>query len=162
MLIFNGAGYLTPNRPIRAGLEEMEQEFVINYSSVDRSMLYESYCRYSDDLKKLCSDGELRQWINGSFTTRNTLRPNDIDLVTFIDAELVIQLGEKITPFIFPNSKLNYPGIDGYIVSVYPSDHPSYFSFQSDEAYWLDEFDTTRRNRRTGRKAPKGFLEIYY
>jgi hypothetical protein len=99
--------------------------------------------------------------MNGSFVTKNTLRPNDIDFVTFLPFDLVEELGDALHPFIFPNSKINYHGMDAYIVSVYPNDHSAINIYISDKKYWQDVFDTTRRNR-VGRKSPKGFLEIIY
>lgn len=161
MLNFNPSGHLVPNQPIISTLEELHSEFVVDYTSVERSTLYDSYSRYSADLKAVCGGVELRQWINGSFATRSEPRPSDIDMVTFLDAELVKELGSALDRFKYPDSKLNYPGIDGYIVSVYAEGSPHYFTYRSDELHWQDEFDKTRRNR-AGRKLPKGFLEIKY
>lgn len=156
MLKFNKSGYLVPNKPIPSGIEELEKHFVIEYSSVERSQLFEAYLRYSKDLKKLCGNTQLRQWINGSFITRNTPRPNDIDLVTFIDTTIFKKLGDKLKPFSYPNSKVNYLGVDAYIIE----DKNKIIEF--DKAYWHHQFDTTRRSQKTGKKLPKGFLEIIY
>ena len=161
MLSFNAHGYLTPNRPILSNLDELQETFVRDYSSVERSSLYDAYCEYSNNLKALCEGAVLRQWINGSFATRSQLRPSDIDMVTFIDAAVVMRLGNALDPFKYPQSKHNYPGIDGYIVSVYDQASPHRLLYLSDELHWRDEFDTARRNR-AGIKHPKGFLEIMY
>lgn len=37
----------------------------------------------------------------------------------------------------------------------------SYFRYESDKEYWIDKFETTRRDR-ARRKKPKGFLEIIH
>lgn len=161
MLTFNQAGYLEPDSPISATEEQFHEVFVVQYSSVERSMLYDSYQRYSSDLKALCSGILLRQWVDGSFVTKVELRPSDIDMVTFLDAALIEQLGVALEPFKYPNSKHHYPGIDGYLVSVYGSDSPHHFLSHSDELHWRSTFDKTRRNR-NGIKLPKGFLEIMY
>ncbi|CAG5081304.1 DUF6932 family protein [Parvicella tangerina] len=161
MLTINEAGYLEPNTAIPSDLTEMEKTFVIEYSSVERSALFEMYQQYIEDLKQLCGDTPLRQWINGSFITKRKPRPSDIDMVTFIDSHTVQKLGEKLRPFVYPQSKSNYPGIDAYIVEVYPEDSNKFMLFKSDTAYWHNQFDTTRRNRQ-GQKEPKGFLEIIH
>ncbi len=112
MLKFNRLGYLEPNKPILSDINELEKHFVIDYSSVERSRLFEEYLRYYRDIKALCENTELHQWINGSFITRNKPRPNDIDIVTFIDTDIFQKLGDKLEPYRYPNSKKNYPGVD--------------------------------------------------
>ena len=159
MLKFNVSGYLVPAKAIDSNISELEEEFVVNYSSADRSRLFEVYLQYSSDLKRLCEDIDLLQWMDGSFVTKRKPRPNDIDMVTFIDAQLVKKLGSKLEPFTYPFSKKNYPGIDAYIVEIHEDIENSIF--KSDKAYWHHQFDTTRRNR-TGNKLPKGFLKIIY
>ena len=156
MLKFNRLGYLVPNKPIRSSVDELQKTFVVEYSSVERSKLFDEYMRYTKDLKALCENTQLHQWINGSFVTRSKARPNDIDMVTFIDADILQNIKKELTPFVYPNSKKNYPGVDAYIVEVNNK------MINHDKAYWLHQFDSTTRNVRTGRKLPKGFLEIIY
>ena len=43
MLEFNRLGYLEPNRAISSDINELEKYFVIEYSSVERSRLFEEY-----------------------------------------------------------------------------------------------------------------------
>ena len=156
MLNFNKHGYLEPNKPINSSIAELERVFVIEYSSVERSKLFEEFLRCNKDLKSLCDNIELKQWVNGSFVSKFKKRPNDIDLVTFIDINIIKSLGEKIKPFVYPYSKKNYKGVDAYIVE---SNCDLYLY---DKAYWHQQFDTTRRNSKTGKKLSKGFLEIIY
>jgi hypothetical protein len=156
MLQFNKLGYLEPNKPIPSDIDELEKYFVIEYSSVERSKLFEEYLRYSKDLKLLCENAELNQWINGSFVSINKSRPNDIDMVTFIDTDVFQKLGDQLQPFVYPNSKVNYPGVDAYIIEIKSK------IIEHDKAYWHHQFDTTRRDKRTGKKLSKGFLEIIY
>jgi hypothetical protein len=47
MLQFNNEGYLVPNKPISSSISELEQVFVIEYSSVERSKLFSEYLRYT-------------------------------------------------------------------------------------------------------------------
>lgn len=159
MLKFNQSGQLVPNKNIKATLNDFKTEFVLNIPTVERQILFENYQIYSSNLKKLCNNTSLLQWINGSFVTK-ILNPGDIDLVTFLDFNLVRDLSEKVKSFTFPLSEIDY-GVDAYIVIIYPIGHKNYFLYQSDFAYWMDKFDKTKRNRR-GNCLPKGFLEIIY
>jgi len=62
----------------------------------------------------------------------------------------------------------NYPGIDAYIIETFIEDDNKRVLFESDKAYWHNQFDTTRRNRSAapsggqGKQSSKGFLEIIY
>lgn len=157
MLEFDAFGYLIPNSPIRSSIQELEQVFVIEYSSVQRSKLFDQYLSYTRNLKEIIGNEKITQWINGSFVTRSNPSPSDIDVVSFIDSVLVEKLGNDLSKFIFPFSKNNYPGVDAYLVE-YSEDRD--VLYQIDKAYWLHQFDKTRRNKRTGQKQSKGFLEI--
>jgi hypothetical protein len=161
MLKFNSGGYLVPDTAIKSSVSELEKEFVQNYTSVERSALFGTYLDYSNDLKKLCGDVELLQWVDGSFVTKRKTNPSDVDMITFVPIEIVIKLKEKIKPFIYPESIKNYPGVDAYVVEVHEKGSNDFFSFQADRLYWRQQFDTTRRNR-AGNKMSKGFLEIIY
>jgi hypothetical protein len=159
MLQFNKFGYLEPNSAIPSTIKEFETIFVIEYSSVERSNLFEQYLRYIKDLKQICGNMGFKHWINGSFVTKNKPRPNDIDIVVFIDTEIFNKLGDELRPFAYPKSKENYPGIDAYLVESFANEEPTIF--KSDKAYWFQQFSKTRRNKR-GVKVSKGFLEIIY
>jgi hypothetical protein len=161
MLTFNQKGYLTPNTVIQTDIEQVEKEFVIEYSSMDRSRLFDQYRRYIKDLKTVCGDLEIKQWINGSFVTKCKPNPSDIDMVVFIDGEVLKRLGEKVKPFTYPFAKNNYKGIDAYIVGVFPVEDGKHKLFKSDKGYWHDQFDSTRRNR-NGKKERKGFVEVCF
>ncbi|PWH81291.1 DUF6932 family protein [Brumimicrobium oceani] len=156
MLKFNNLGHLVPNKPISSDIIELEKYFVIEYSSIERSKIFEQYLRYSSDLKKICGDIEIKQWINGSFISRSQPRPNDIDLVSFIDKDIIQTLGEELKPFTYPSCKNVYHGVDAYLTES--NDSIADYNM----AYWHHQFDTTKRNLRNGKKLPKGFLEIIY
>lgn len=131
----------------------------MNCSSVERSKLFQEYLNYCRDLKELCYNAQLTQWVDGSFASISNLRPRDIDIVTFIDSAIFQDLRDKLRPFSYPHSKIKYVGIDAYIVE---SLFQETAVFQHDKAYWRSQFDSTRRNSRTGIKRPKGFLEIIF
>ena len=159
MLKFTSKGLLVPNRNIISSLAELKEEFLDNIFTQNRKSLFENYIKYSDDLSKTCKGSKIRQWIDGSFVTKNS-KPKDIDIVSFIEYQIIDSNEPIFTNFKFPNS-INKYGVDAYIVKVYPDDHKKYPLYIGDRMYWMDRFDKTRRNR-AGNKVPKGFLEILY
>jgi hypothetical protein len=82
-----------------------------------------------------------------------------MDLVTFIDYQIVKLLGSKLDNFRFPNSEQVY-GVDAYLIEVYPEKHKERFKFISGKACWIDRFTKTIRVR--GNRLSKGFLEIKF
>jgi hypothetical protein len=156
MLTFNHSGLLVPDNKINSTIPELENEFVLKIPSIKRKEIFEAYVKYNDDFKKVCKLEQLHQWINGSYATKKK-NPGDIDLVTFLDHNLVHELGSKLDNFKYPNSEIIY-GVDAYIIEVYPKNHINNFRYVSDKAYWLDRFTKTRRIR--GNRLSKGFLEI--
>lgn len=159
MLIFNHSGVLIPDNKIISDLAELKTEFVDGIPSGKRMDLFNRLLKYNEDLQKVLGFCGFVQWINGSFVTKK-VNPGDIDLVTFIETEKILEIGSSIDPFRFPNSESIY-GVDAYIIEVYPSDEPDYFRTVSDKAYWADRFSKTRRDR-NGNKLRKGFLEIRF
>lgn len=156
MLTFNNSGLLVPDTRIHSTFTELKQEFVFNIPTQKRAQLFDLYVKYNEDLKRVCNLEALHQWINGSYVTKKQ-NPGDIDLVTFLDTAIILQLGSKLNDFTYPNSEKIY-GVDAYIIEAYPEDHKDRFTFESDKAYWIDRFTKTRRIR--GNKLAKGFLEI--
>lgn len=159
MLRFDSKGLLTPNINIATTLIELKEYFVDNIPSETRLQNYEKYICYSTELKKLLSLESMVQWIDGSFVTR-IKNPRDIDLVTFIDFEKRIKFESELKSFEARGANINY-GVDAYILTVFPDDHKKSFYFQSDKAYWNEQFTKTRRDI-FGKKNPKGFIEIIF
>lgn len=157
MLKFNTKGMLIPDTNIPSDITELEEIFVNGITSYTRGHLFNKYISYSKALKELCDNGELIQWIDGSFATKKS-NPSDIDLVTFVEFSAVDELGDRLTNYKFPASKSIF-GVDAYIIRVYPPNHKFYQLYQLDKLYWMDYFTKTRRNR-IGNKLPKDFLEI--
>jgi hypothetical protein len=158
MLTFNHSGLLVPDNKINSTLLEFEKEFVLKIPTDKRKEIFEAYFKYSQDFKKVCNLDVLHQWIDGSYVTKKN-NPGDIDLVTFLDYNIVKRLGSKLNDFKYPNSEIIY-GVDAYIVEVYPENHQDTFRYISDKAYWMDRFTKTRRVR--GNRLSKGFLEIKF
>jgi hypothetical protein len=158
MLMFNQSGLLVPDNKINSTIEELEKEFVTNIPTIKRKEIFESFLKYNEDFKKVCNLEVLLQWINGSFVTKIN-NPGDIDLITFLDFEIITKLGSKLDNFKYPNSESLY-GVDAYIIEMFPEGHKDRFKTISDMAYWKDRFTKTRRIR--GNRLSKGFLEILY
>lgn len=156
MLVFNHSGLLVPDSKITSSIAALEDEFVIKLPSKKRQDLFKSYAQYCEDFKKACGLDKLHQWVNGSFVTKKLI-PGDIDIVTFLNHDMVQNLGQTLDNFKYPNSEAIY-GVDAYIVEVYPEGHPKRYFYTSDWAYWYDRFTKTRRIK--GNRLAKGFLEM--
>jgi hypothetical protein len=156
MLTFNSSGLLVPDGKIISTLTELEKEFVKNLPSDQRREIFKCYRKYCEELKEICKTDSLLQWINGSFVTKKD-KPGDIDIVTFLDSETIKSLGNDLDNFKSPYSETVY-NVDAYILETYPQSHKNIFFYQSDFAYWYDNFTKTRRTR--GNRLAKGFLEI--
>ncbi len=156
-LNFDTKGNLVPNSNIKCSLELFRKVFVEEIATPIRASLYESFLRYTSNLKDTIDDAELICWINGSFATKKK-EPNDLDLVTFINYDIIDQKEQFLQDFKYPNSLTKF-GLDAYIVKVYPRTHIKYPLYIGDEMYWMDKFDKNKRNR-NGVKVPKGFVEI--
>ena len=80
---FDDQGNL-PSGVIQSTLKEFEARFVEEViGSQTRKDIFLGYKEYCKDLLPL--DVATKQWVNGSYTT-NKKDPNDIDLVTHLDA----------------------------------------------------------------------------
>jgi len=158
-LIFDKQGLLVPDAPIKSTLAEFVTKFVTETASEKRQMLFGKYVEYSNQLKSLTGLPYLEQWINGSYVT-GEMNPHDMDLVTFLDHQVVQTHYEELQKFIYPFSEEIF-NVDAYIVEWHPEESSKYPSFQSDRLYWLHKFTKTRRNRK-GVKFPKGFIELQF
>ena len=159
MLEFNEQGLLIPNTVIASSIDELRHHFVEKIPTITRTENFEKYLRYSTELKRLLNEKSIRQWVNGSFVTK-LQNPNDIDILTFINYELVAELKIALDSFGVKGAWKIF-GVDAYILEVYPETHPNYFFYKSDLAYWMDKFGKTKRDM-GGKRNRKGFLEIIY
>ena len=157
MLNFDSRGNLVPNTNIKCSLQVFHDVFVKDLSSSKRTSLYESFLKYTTELKEKLDGSEIVCWINGSYTTKKK-DPNDLDLVIFVNYHRVDKKEQYLEDFKYPNSLSKF-GLDAYIVKVYPRGHKNYPLYIGDEMYWMDKFDKNKRNR-NGIKVPKGFIEI--
>lgn len=157
MIEFDKYGNLLPYDIVDANLLLFEKYFVKEMRNKEhRHELYNYYIDYIKRLNELITQNYF-QWINGSYVTKE-LKPNDIDLVSFIDYKIVEKFELELKSFIYPLSKSIY-NVDAYIVKVYPSDHEKYKLYKSDSLYWLHQFLKTKPNKQ-GKQMNKGFIKI--
>ncbi len=159
MLNFNSKGLLTPNTNFVVSVADLKQHFVDAIPSNTRPEIFEKYVHYSTELRTLLNLESMKQWINGSFVTQFK-NPKDIDLITFIDLDLRVKFQSELREFEAKEANDIF-GVDAYLLTVFPEGHKDIYLFQSDRAYWFDRFSRTRRDL-SGKKNPKGFLEIIY
>lgn len=158
MIELNQRGLLIPDYNIPATILELATIFVWNMPVSQRQTLFNKYLDYMTSMYDLLDDLPFIQWIDGSFTTTDA-NPRDIDIVTFINFDVVNRLDSELVQFKYPAS-LSF-GMDAYIVRVFPPDHRSFALYAGDRAYWLERFSRTERNRR-GVIHKKGFLELIH
>lgn len=157
---FDIRGFLKPSGKTQIDLIALQAGFVQPFDiDSNRKELFEGYLRYNQDLKRLIGNQQYKQWVNGSFISTK-LNPKDIDLISLIEYQIIDQHEAKLNQFIKQEGQKAY-GVDGYIVRVYPKDHPHYIRTQSDLAYWEHWFSNSRKSRNRQRY-PKGFIELNF
>lgn len=97
MLEFNKRGFLIPDRNINTTIEGFEDTFAAGLSSHRRD-LFDKSLYYSTELKKTLEIEYLLQWINGLYVTKED-NPDDIDLVTFVDFQVIEKARKELDIF---------------------------------------------------------------
>jgi hypothetical protein len=87
-------------------------------------------------------------------------KPNDIDIVTFLDYQTYEALEKKLANFK-GFQLLRDRQVDAYFIKVYPKSNQFYAFTEGDIIEWLDLFSHTRRNKQK-KRLDKGFLEINF
>ncbi len=149
---FDENGYLQPYKITEIDIYTFEKIFVFND---DRRRLFDEYLNYIILLKQF-ELGNFFQWIDGSFISTKS-KPNDIDIVTFIDHEKHEKYFKEIT-----NLQKQFTGLDTYFVKVFPENHLSEFVYKLDRTEWDFQFSFSRKNPKTGKSSKKGFVQINF
>ncbi len=132
---FDIRGYLKPYGKNTIDQDRFREEFVDPFDEgSSRRKLFDGYARYNHDLKSLLNGNRYVQWVDGSFISTK-INPRDIDLINLIDHRLVDRFERELARFIKRSGMENY-GVDGYVVRIYPKDHPRYVRTKSDLVYW--------------------------
>ncbi len=156
---FDKNGFLTPYDLIETLVDNLKTYFVDSMKEYEwRNTLLNSYFEYNKKLMSVIKTDYV-QWINGSFVTK-ALKPNDIDIVSFINYSIVKQHIQELQNLIFPLSFDNYK-MDAYMVRTFPETHDKYSHTRSDSLYWLHHFLKTKPDKRN-RTFSKGFIKIQY
>lgn len=158
MIEFDKYGNLVPYDIIEMEINPFKKVFIDEMRNKNhREALFNSLQDYTMQIMNIIKTG-CHQWINGSFVTR-TLKPQDIDVVTFIDNQVFNEQEKALIPFTYPSSKMEY-NVDGYLVKTYAKNEENYNLFKSDALYWMHQFLKTRPNRK-GQQFNKGFIKIF-
>ena len=159
---FDNRGNLLENYVVN--FEEFYSEFVSKWDSEDsiRSDISQIFQTYINDFKALITS-EFIIWIDGSFLSNLKKDPQDIDFVIFINYEIIESKINLINNRFGKHGVKEFYGkqLDAYISPIYPTNHKNSFWTQSDKAYWIQQFSTTKPNR-NGVKYSKGFIKMEF
>ena len=144
-----------------ASPDEIEQRFVDAFPmSIKRGPLYADWRRRRQEIAALAAIE--MEWLNGSYTTAKP-NPNDIDAVTFVHVDEWERLSfadrQKLAELAMLNSKALF-GCDGYLVIVFPRNHPFENVYLRDLGYWERQWSFTRPEPTTGLETEKGFVDV--
>jgi hypothetical protein len=145
MIEFDNKGNLKPASPIEIDLKTLEEIFVTNPY---RQELYDFYIAYLKELKEIIGE-PFEQWIDGSFVSKK-LKPNDIDIVSFIPNPIY----DAQSSHLFELKQKFKPQIDAYYICKFPENHLRFAETKGDYFYWLNQFAKDRQ------KNSKGFIKI--
>ena len=97
-LSFDENGYLIPYEAIETNLETLKKYFVDAFpNSNTRKMIFENYEKFIADFQYEIFP-HFEQWLGGSFVSLKE-NPNDIDVSTFVQHEVLDLRGNKIEKF---------------------------------------------------------------
>ena len=150
---FDIYGNPTPYEFIFLSLEELEYNFLSQFdTSCTRKNILAGYKAYCNDLLCLVKSN-VEQWIGGSFTTTK-INPNDIDISTIIDVDLIENpsIATAIKKFTTKGESKNTYLVDGYIIPKCAKGSPYYDYCMDVYNYWSSFW---RRNRQD---MPRGII----
>ena len=149
--LFNTDGFLPVGQHI-VSEKSIHESLVIPFSDPNRRYLFDSWQRYNRRLKDLLNITQLHQWIDGSFVTIK-IRPNDIDLVTFVPY-IYYEPAEEQLIEEYSTITLHDHGLDAYLCPIYPTDHPDHELYLRFRTTWQTRFQSVK-----GLTLQKGFIE---
>ena len=157
---FDDLGYLSPCSVIETNLETFEKIFISKFEYSDtRKKLFQNYLSYIHNFKNQISEN-FYQWIDGSFVT-SKLNPNDIDIVTFLDAGIYENNLVKLVDFQGVNLKMEQK-LDCYFVKEYPVGHKNHeIITHYDSLEWFHLFSKSRVQK-NGKRYSKGIIQINF
>lgn len=123
---------------IKPTIGEFKERFAVEFgNSRTRGDIFTRYIDYCERMNYL--KVAVKQWVDGSYTT-NKENPNDIDLVTHIDALKVnerIEIHEDLTKLLDNAHCKNQYRCDVYAIFIYSKEFPDkYEYYKKVEEYW--------------------------
>lgn len=171
---------LLPADCIDCSISEIENKFVNDFPlSNSRNSRFDGFIEYS---KYICKKIKCtrRQLINGSFTTGKT-DPYDVDFIIvinnnkltleeylFLENEIKEENRRKEDYQVMKievkkgNKDINelYCCDAYFMLKREPNEGRLYKDYLEEKAYWLKTFGHTRKDKKTGKKYPKGILNL--
>ena len=155
---FDQNGLIIPKTIMDISLSDLEQIFVNERKEkIHRKKIFEQYLLHNEQIQQQVGD-ILFQFVNGSFTTLKE-KPNDVDVVTFIDYRIFRSKEKAID--LLSKSWNGITEIDAYIIPKSYPGHPLFIQSQLMYEYWKTLFSRTREDD-SGKRLEKGLLKINF
>lgn len=142
--------------------DELWSAFVDGFpGSRSRPAIFEWWISHREVLNRIAPVTE--QWINGSFVT-GKMDPNDIDVVSIVDGNLVDSLSPTDLRLLASLTKGHWTCqhwyCDSFLIASFPVTDPGrHLFYQATLAYWESWWGRTRATT-TNPSVPKGFVVI--
>lgn len=148
---------ITPKEIIELSLADFERIFVKERTEKEhRQAIFEEYLRHNEQIKQEVG-AIIFQFVNGSFTTLKD-KPNDIDVVSFVDYRIYRKKEEQILEL--ENLFEKFEKLDIHIIPKSYPGHPSFIEIQLMYEYWKALFSRTRELN--GTRLGKGLIKINF
>ncbi|MEM1120786.1 MAG: hypothetical protein AAGJ18_10080, partial [Bacteroidota bacterium] len=156
MLSFDKNGFLQPYEITEISIDTFIKQFVTGLEDKNHRMtLFNHYLKVMIDLKQIVNK-PFFQWIDGSFTTTKEL-PNDIDIVSFIDSDILAKKGRFVLD-LKRMSKQKY-SLDLHFAPTCKWNHRLFEESKKYKDIWEDVCGSSRKDQ-FGIRHPKGIIQI--
>ena len=158
---FDTKGNPYPYEVVRVDIEKFKEIFTEIPDKERRGLLYHQLFKYINDFLTTFFPINWIQWFGGSYTTTKK-KPNDVDLVNFIDAISAERAINALPAFITAppgnanNDSKKIYSIDGYFVPLYDEKDPRYKITTDRHNYWKKWFGHDRFEN------PKTIVEVLH
>jgi hypothetical protein len=142
---FNHQGLL-PEGLHLASEDEVKERCVDAFpDSTSRRPVFYGLCRYRAAAAKL--NLNITQWVNGSFTDRTRLNPEDVDLVNFVRAEdvkFLTTVEEENIDALLDGEERTKAGFrcHSFLELIFPPGHKYADYFEGQRRYWSKQWST--------------------
>jgi hypothetical protein len=154
---FNHQGLL-PEGLHRASEDEVRERCVESFpESNSRHAVFDGFCRYRAAAATLGLN--ITQWVNGSFTDKTRLDPEDVDLVSFVRSEELTHLTTTEEAGIqtllngFETTKLEFR-CHSFLEIQFPPEHEFAAQSEGQRRYWSALWSTPQDYSQPPEKKP--------